>query len=292
MLVLALVTTALIAGVFGMLPAVLTHRSIRPVDLGWAAGLWATTWVFCLCAYHRPGLNVGFDAFRMLAVAALCGWAGFCLAGLRALGRRGLRFVVPLLAVAALGAEVFVGNVAYFNTHSYEPFQLMDYLDPNVNVGRGNGTYTLDEQRAYLRFLNLDRPIYNLHLDGLVNDDTDPLHADSALFFKIEATDEANSGLNTFGTWQVGTQAPRTHTISLDLTGKVGTLTLTASGYSSTYAQYPVAITVTGITAKHTPAVGFLGAALWGGLSGVAGVVRASPGQRSLEASLAGWQSL
>ena len=170
-----------------------------------------------------------------------------------------------------------MGNVAYFNTHSYEPFQLMDYLDPNVNVGRGNGTYTLDEQRAYLRFLNLDRPIYNLHLDGLVNDDTDPLHADSALFFKIEATDEANSGLNTFGTWQVGTQAPRTHTISLDLTGKVGTLTLTASGYSSTYAQYPVAITVTGITAKHTPAVGFLGAALWGGLSGVAGVVRASP---------------
>lgn len=252
MLVLALVTTALIAGVFGMLPAVLTHRSIRPVDLGWAAGLWATTWVFCLCAYHRPGLDVGFDAFRMLAVAALCGWAGFCLAGLRALGRRGLRFVVPLLAVTALGAEVFVGNVAYFNTHSYEPFQLMDYLDPNVNVGRGNGTYTLDEQRAYLRFLNLDRPIYNLHLDGLVNDDTDPLHADSALFFKIEATDEANSGLNTFGTWQVGTQAPRTHTISLDLTGKVGTLTLTASGYSSTYAQYPVAITVTGITA-NTP---------------------------------------
>ena len=105
MLVLALVTTALIAGVFGMLPAVLTHRSIRPVDLGWAAGLWATTWVFCLCAYHRPGLNVGFDAFRMLAVAALCGWAGFCLAGLRALGRRGLRFVVPLLAVQPWGRK-------------------------------------------------------------------------------------------------------------------------------------------------------------------------------------------
>ena len=40
---------------------------------------------------------------------------------------------------AALGSEVFVGNVTYFNTHSYQPFQLLDYLDPNINVIRGRG---------------------------------------------------------------------------------------------------------------------------------------------------------
>ena len=45
-------------------------------------------------------------------------------------------------------------------------------------------------------------------------------------------------------------QAARTHTISLDLTGNAGMLVLQASGYSSTYAQYPVAFTVTGITAN------------------------------------------
>lgn len=257
MLVLAFITTALLSAVCGLAPAFVERRSVRTRDLGWVAGLWAAIWVFCLCAYHRPGLAEGFDAFRLIAITAMCGWAGVCIAALRAFGRRGLRFVVPVLLVAALGAEVFVGNVAYFNTHSYQPFQLMDYLDPNVNVGRGTGTYTLDEDHSYLRFLEIDQPIYNLHIDGLVNDDTDPLHADSALFFKIEATDEANSELNTFGTWQVGTQAPRTHTISLDLTGNVGTLTLTASGYSSTYAQYPVAVTMTGITANMPRAMDF-----------------------------------
>lgn len=252
MILLALAATAIVCIMFGLMPAVLGRRPVRLGDMTPAPLIWVATWLFCLCAYHRPGLTVGFDAFRLLAVTALCAWGGFCVTGLRLFGGRGLRFVVPLLAVAALGTEIFVGNVAYFNTHSYQPFQLMDYLDPNINVGRGIGTYTLDEQRAYLRFLDIDQPIYNLRLDGLVNDDTDLLHRDSALFFKIEATDEANSGLNTFGTWQVGTQAPRTHTISLDLTGKVGTLTLTATGYSSTYAQYPVAITLNGITA-NTP---------------------------------------
>ncbi len=252
MMAAALLVTALVSLLFAMVPAGLKKRPVHGGDFGWAAALWASTWIFALCAYHRPGIGVGFDLFRLAALAALCGWAGICTAGLRAFGSRGLRFVVPLLLVTALGAEVFVGNVAYFNTHSYEPFQLMDYLDPNINIGRGQGTYTLDEGRTYLRFLNIDRPIYNLSLDGLTNDDTDPQRTDSALSFTIEATDEANSGLNRFGTWQVGTQAPRTHVISLDLTGNVGTLTLTASGYSSTYAQYPVAITLTGITA-NTP---------------------------------------
>ena len=76
---------------------------------------------------------------------------------------------------------------AYFNTHSYTPFQLVDYLDDNINVGRGVGTISLDEGRTYLRFLDIDQPIYNLRFDGLVSDDTEPLHADSTVIFTIEA---------------------------------------------------------------------------------------------------------
>ena len=116
---------------------------------------------------------------------------------------------------------------------------------------------SLDEGRTYLRFLNIDRPIYNLRFDGLVNDDTDLLHADSAVTFTIEGTDAANTQLTRFGSWQVGLQAPRTHTISLDLTGNVSMMTLTAAGYSSTYAQFPVALTFSGITANAPRALNF-----------------------------------
>ena len=140
MLVLTVALTAVVALALGLAPAKLARRRIRQCDLGWAAGLWLATWVFALCAYHRPVLTVGFDAFRLAAITALCGWASFCVAGLRSFGGRGLRFVVPLLLAAALGSEVFVGNVTYFNTHSYQPFQLLDYLDPNVNVIRGQGS--------------------------------------------------------------------------------------------------------------------------------------------------------
>ena len=55
----------------------------------------------------------------------------------------------------------------------------------------------------------------------------------------------------------MGLQAPRTQVISLDLTGSVGMLTLTAAGYSSTYAQFPVALTFRGITANAPRALDF-----------------------------------
>lgn len=252
MIVVTIFLTAFLAFVFGVLPAALTRRAVHRRDFAWAVGLWLVVWLFCLCAYHRPGITVGFDAFRLAAVSAMIGWLGICTAGLRTYGRRGAKFVLPLLLVAAAGGELFVGNVTYFNTHSYQPFQLMDYLDSNINVGRGVGTYSLDEDHAYLRFLDIDQPIYNLHLDNIVNDDTDLLHQDSTFTFDVEGTDEANAALIRFGTWEVALQEDRTHTISLDLTGNVGTLTLKANGYSSGYAQYPVAFTITGITA-NTP---------------------------------------
>ena len=231
MIAITILLTALISLVLGAAPAKLARRRVRQQDLGWGLGLWLATWVFALCAYHRPGLTVGFDAFRLAAITALCGWVSFCVAGLRSFGGRGLRFVVPLLLAAALGSEVFVGNVTYFNTHSYQPFQLLDYLDPNVNVIRGQGSISLDEDHTYMRFLDIDQPIYNLSMDGLTNDDTDPLHWDSFFNFRINATDEANSQLNYFGTWQI---APE----------------LTASGYSTAFATFPVAVTFTGITAN------------------------------------------
>ena len=209
-IIIALLLTVLVCGIFGAVPAVVSRRRVSRRDAAWAAGLWLAVWVFALCAYHRPGLTVGFHAFRLVALTAMTGWAGLVTAGLRSLGRKGLKAVVPLLAVTALGLEVFVGNVAYFNTHSYTPFQLVDYLDDNINVGRGVGTISLDEGRTYLRFLDIDQPIYNLRFDGLVSDDTEPLHADSAVIFTIEGTDAANTELTRFGSWQVGLQAPRT----------------------------------------------------------------------------------
>ena len=137
--------TALVSALFGLLPGKLQRRSVIKQDIVWAVGLWLATWLFAGFAYHRPGLTVGFNAFRLVAVTALNGWAGFVTAGLRSFGRKGLKAVVPLLLVTALGLEVFVGNIAYFNTHSYEPFQLVDYLDENINIGRGLGTISLDE---------------------------------------------------------------------------------------------------------------------------------------------------
>lgn len=250
MIVCAILLTLCISLLSAVLPARLSRRGVCRRDLGWAAALWLGTWVFSLCVYHRPGLAVGFDAFRLLAVTAVCLWVGACTAGLRLWGRRGARFVLPLLLVAAAGTEVFVCNATYFNTHSYQPFQLMDYLDPNVNVGREPGKYTLDEDRKYLRFLNIDQPIYNLHLDNLTSTDTDLLHADNLFTLTIEGTDEANAEPNRFGSWEIAPQADRTHTISLDLTGRVGTLILQASGYSTDHAQYPVSFSVSGITAN------------------------------------------
>ena len=250
MIFLTLFLTALVSALFGVLPARLGHRRTARRDLGWAAGLWLAVWLFAVCVYHRPGLTVGFDAFRLLAVCAVNGWAGLVTAGLRSYGRRGAKAAVPLLAVTALGLEVFVGNAAYFNTHSYTPFQLVDYLDPNINVGRGLGTITLDSDRTYLRFLNIDQPIYNLSFDGLVSDDTDLLHADSLVTFTIEGTDEANAELTRFGQWQVGLQSPRSQVLSFDLTGAVGMLTLKAEPYATAYAQFPVALTFSGITAN------------------------------------------
>ncbi len=69
----------------------------------------------------------------------------------------------------------------------------------------------------------------------------------------MEATDEANAALNYFGTWQMVPSGTPNQLISLDLTGNVGTLELKAWGYSSGYAEYPVAFTIHRNHGQHTP---------------------------------------
>ena len=103
-IIITLLLTVLVSGIFGAVPAVVSHRRVSRRDAAWAAGLWLAVWVFALCAYHRPGLTVGFHAFRLVALTAMTGWAGLVTAGLRSLGRKGLKAVVPLLAVTALSA--------------------------------------------------------------------------------------------------------------------------------------------------------------------------------------------
>ena len=291
-IIITLLLTVLVSGIFGAVPAVVSHRRVSRRDAAWGAGLWLAVWVFALCAYHRPGLTVGFHAFRLVALTAMTGWAGLVTAGLRSLGRKGLKAVVPLLAVTALGLEVFVGNAAYFNTHSYTPFQLIDYLDDNINVGRGVGTISLDEGRTYLRFLDIDQPIYNLRFDGLVSDDTEPLHADSAVIFTIEGTDAANTELTRFGSWQVGLQAPRTHGHQPGPDRLRRDADADRCRVQLHLRAVPGGADLPRHHGQRAARAGFLDFALLRGISGAAGRLRPAPGQRAVAPPLAGGQRL
>ena len=61
-IIITLLLTVLVSGIFGAVPAVVSRRRVSRRDAAWAAGLWLAVWVFALCAYHRPGLTVGFHA--------------------------------------------------------------------------------------------------------------------------------------------------------------------------------------------------------------------------------------
>lgn len=247
MLIAALLLTALVAAGCALLPAFVGRRGPVPADGLAALGVWGGVWCFGWLAYHRPGLAVGFDFFRLIVFCALTLWVAGCVCGLRMLrGARRALLLVPLV----LGCELFVFNLPYFTTHSYTPVQLIDYLDPNYNVGRGMGTVSLDSDRTVLHFVGLDLPIYNLRLDGLTNDDPDLLHRNSTFSFTVQAADEANATMNTFGEWQVAYDAPRSHVLTLDLTGHVRELSLQARAYRTAHADFPVAITLSGITAN------------------------------------------
>ena len=72
------------------------------------------------------------------------------------------------------------------------------------DVAAGNGQSPSGHRWRSTTSLSLIHiSIYNLRFDGLVSDDTEPLHADSAVIFTIEGTDAANTELTRFGSWQV-----------------------------------------------------------------------------------------
>ncbi len=54
-IIITLLLTVLVSGIFGAVPAVVSRRRVSRRDAAWAAGLWLAVWVFALCAYHRPG---------------------------------------------------------------------------------------------------------------------------------------------------------------------------------------------------------------------------------------------
>ena len=66
----------------------------------------------------------------------------------------------------------------------------------------------------------------------------------SVFTLTVAATDEASSASRQSWSWQVAARAPRSLTRSLDLSGKAGTLTLTAYAYEGEYRQYPLHYTL------------------------------------------------
>ncbi len=57
MIVVTIFLTAVLAFVFGALPAALTRRAVRRRDLAWAAGLWLAVWLFCPVLITAQGLQ-------------------------------------------------------------------------------------------------------------------------------------------------------------------------------------------------------------------------------------------
>ena len=49
-IIITLLLTVLVSGIFGAVPAVVSRRRVSRRDAAWAAGLWLAVWVFALCA--------------------------------------------------------------------------------------------------------------------------------------------------------------------------------------------------------------------------------------------------
>lgn len=250
MLYIAFFLAALLCVGLALLPCKLQRRRPGAKDAAAAAGSFAALLVLTLCIYSRPGLAEGFDGFRLVAVLGLAAWLGGCTLGFRLLRGRGMP---PLLLACALGAEIFLFNAPYFATHSYRPVDLKTYWDADSTaLLEEDGTLRLDAEHNTLRFSGIGQPLYNLQLDGLQFTHGEPyVDAQDPLFsFVIYATDEGASRVRQGWTWDVAWQAPRSHTRTLDLTGRVDTLTLEANAYEGEYIWYTLAYTLDGVCAN------------------------------------------
>jgi hypothetical protein len=105
----------------------------------------------------------------------------------------------------------------------------------------GSGGGALNDEQTTLEFAGLDFAIYNLQLDGLTSlaDGDTPEQKNVLLTLNVAATDEASSVSRQSWNWEAAPASARSQTHSLDLSGKVSTLTLTASGYTGEYRSNP-----------------------------------------------------
>lgn len=255
MLILAILFTLVLAAAFAVVPARLGRRKPTRAD-GCCALLPAVlVWLWAACIWSKPGLTIGFDAFRCLGITAMVLWACGLAAGFRhASGRKWT--AAALLLAASLGAEVFIGNLNFWATHSYEPVDLRAYLQEAED---DHNALTLDDEHTTLTFTGLDRELYNLQLSGLeyVYNGPHPEVQNPLFILNVAATDEATSASRQSWNWEVAANAPRSQVRSLDLSGKASTLTLTAYPYNGEYRQYPISYTLQTIYANVPRAFDF-----------------------------------
>lgn len=100
-------------------------------------------------------LTVDFDGFRLAALLAMqllvCGVVtGFRLRQMLPTKLR-TPAAVGLLAAAALGLELFVGNLNWLATHGYTPIDLRPYLTADARPHRADRTERREHNTAIHR---------------------------------------------------------------------------------------------------------------------------------------------
>ena len=253
MLILTILLSLALAALFTLLPARIHHRRPVRADLYAGAGVSALVWLWAVCVWSKPGLSVGFNAFRLAVILIMQAIACGVVCGFRLRGTlpRKLRTpaAVGLLLAASLGIELFVGNLNWLATHSYTPVDLRPYLVDDADPA---APLTLNDEQTTLEFAGLDFAIYNLQLDGLTSlaDGNTPEQKNVLLTLNVAATDEASSVSRQSWNWEAAPASARSQTHSLDLSGKASTLTLTASGYTGEYRSYPLNAQLTTVYAN------------------------------------------
>ena len=233
-----LLLTALLCLGAALVPDRLACRAFAPRQLLPGVLVWALLWGAAFLAFSKQGLTVGFDGFRLIVLCAAAGWVSACVLGARLLplarGRLHRPAVAALLALVALGSEVFVFNMNYFVTHSYQPFQLFDYLVPDKDQVYDINGIQLETAHPTIHFYNIDQPIYNLQIDSASYQrlKEPSQHQDPRLQLEISASDEANSTEIAGGRWWYTPGAPRTRWVTLDFSGKISSLSLHSNNYS------------------------------------------------------------
>ena len=152
MLILTILLSLALAALFTLLPARIHHRRPVRADLYAGAGVSALVWLWAVCVWSKPGLSVGFDAFRLAAILIMQAIACGVVCGFRLRGTlpRKLRTpaAVGLLLAASLGIELFVCNLNWLATHSYTPVDLRPYLVNDADPAAPLTLWELPKGRA------------------------------------------------------------------------------------------------------------------------------------------------